>query len=139
MRDRQRVVLDTNALVSRLLLPASVPGMAVRKAIDEAEILLSEPVLEELAAVLARPKFDSYVSIEDRQQFLRLLHRVAEMVVIVHRIRECRDPRDDKLLELALNGEAHAVVTGDDDLLALHPFRGIPIVTPRVYLAGLSG
>lgn len=134
MRTRPRLVLDTNALVSRLLLPASIPGQAVRKAIDEGQILLSEPVLEELAGVLARPKFDLYVSIADRQQFLRLLYRVAQMVVIVHRVRECRDPKDDKPLELALNGEGHVIVSGDGDLLALHPFRGVRIITPRAYL-----
>lgn len=135
MRPRPRLVFDTNALVSRLLLPASVPGLAVRKAIDEAQILLSEPVLDELAEVLARPKFDPYVTVEDRQQFLRLLYRVVEMVPIFHQVRACRDPRDDKVLDLALNGEARAIVTGDDDLIALDPFRGIRIVTPRAYLA----
>ena len=134
MRVRPRVVLDTNALVSRLLLPASVPGRAVRKAVDEAQVLISEPVLEELADVLARPKFDAYVSIEDRQEFLRLLGRIVEMVPIVHTVRACRDPRDDKVLELALNGEANAIVTGDADLLALNPYRGIPILTPARYL-----
>lgn len=135
MRPRPRLVFDTNALVSRLLLPASVPGLAVRKAIDEAQILLSEPVLDELAEILARPKFDPYVTVEDRQQFLRLLYRVVEMVPIFHQVRACRDPRDDKVLDLALNGEARAIVTGDDDLIALDPFRGIRIVTPRAYLA----
>jgi predicted nucleic acid-binding protein len=57
------------------------------------------------------------------------------MVPIIHTVRACRDPRDDKFLELAVNGEALLIVTGDDDLLILDPFRGIPIVTPVAYLA----
>jgi putative PIN family toxin of toxin-antitoxin system len=135
MQARERVVLDTNALVSRLLLPGSVPGEAVRKAVDAAQLLVSEATLEELTDVLGRAKFDPYVTIEDRQEFLRLLCRIAEMVPIIHTVRACRDPRDDKFLELAVNGEALLIVTGDDDLLILDPFRGIPIVTPAAYLA----
>ena len=131
---RQRLVLDTNALVSRLLVPSSVPARAVDRALVEGQPLASEATLEELAAVLARPKFDAYVSIEDRQEFLRLLGRLLEIVPIVHTIQACRDPRDDKFLELAINGEAELIVSGDEDLHSLNPFRGIAILRPRDYL-----
>jgi len=131
----ERIVADTNALMSRLLLPRSVPGEAIRKATGTGQLLVSEATLAELADVLARPKFASYVSIQDRQQFIRLLGRLAEMVPITHTIRECRDPKDDKFLELAVNGRANVLVTGDKDLLALHPFRGIPILAPAQYLS----
>jgi len=134
MADRARVVVDNNALVSRLLIPNSVPGRAVRKAVDEAQLLISEATLEELADVLARPKLDPYVSIADRQEFIRLLGRVAELVPITFTVRACRDPKDDKFLELAINGRADLIVTGDKDLLELNPFRDIPIVTPGEYL-----
>jgi len=56
------------------------------------------------------------------------------MVPVIHTIRACRDPRDDKFLELAVNGEADLIVTGDQDLLALHPFRDVPIITPAAYV-----
>ncbi len=85
--------------------------------------------------MLSRPKFDRYVSIADRQQFLRLMGRIAEIVPITYRVRACRDPRDDMFLELAINGSADVIVTSDKDLLALDPFRGIPILTPVRYLA----
>ena len=134
MRDRERIVADTNCLVSRLLLPSSVPGGAVRKAVDSGLLLVSENTMNELADVLARPKFDRYITLADRQQFLRLLGRVAELVPIVYRVRECRDPKDDKFLEVALNGKAELILTGDADLLALHPWRRIPILTPARYL-----
>ena len=134
MISRKRIVVDNNALISRLLLPASVPGRAVRKAVDTAQLLVSEPTLTELADVLARKKFDPYITIEDRQQFFRLLGRICEMVPISYAIHACRDPDDDKFLELAVNGAADLMVTGDKDLLELNPFRSIPIITPAAYL-----
>jgi putative PIN family toxin of toxin-antitoxin system len=85
--------------------------------------------------VLSRPKFDRYVTIEERQGFLRQLGEIAEVIEILTPVRACRDPRDDKFLEVAVNGAADLVVTGDADLLALHPFRGIAILTQAAYLA----
>ena len=129
-----RIVADTNCLVSRLLLPESVPAKAIRKAVDDGQLLISDARLEELADVLSRPKFDRYISLEDRQEFIRVLSRVAERVAITSPIKACRDPKDDKFLELAVSGDADVIVTGDGDLLALHPFRGIEIITPAEYL-----
>jgi putative PIN family toxin of toxin-antitoxin system len=63
-----------------------------------------------------------------------VLGRIAEMVPIVYTVHACRDPRDDKFLDLAVNGEADLIVTGDDDLLVLQSFRGIPVITPARYL-----
>ena len=134
MRARDRVVIDTNALISRLLLPGSIPARAVSKAIAEDQLLASDDTIMELAEVLARPKFDPYVTIRERQEFLRLFNRIAERVTIMHVLRVCRDPKDDKFLELALNGAAQLIITGDSDLLALHPFRGIEILIPACYL-----
>jgi putative PIN family toxin of toxin-antitoxin system len=134
MLDRERIVVDTNCLISRLLLPASVPGKAVRKAIDSGLLLVSEATMNELADVLARPKFDRYISLHDRQQFLRLLGRVAEFVHAVYPVRECRDPQDDKFLAVALNGKADLILTGDNDLRSLNPWRGIAILSPAEYL-----
>jgi uncharacterized protein len=136
MKARARLVVDTNALVSRLLLPDSVSARAVRKAVDEGRLLVSGGTMEELARVLGRAKFDPYVSIEDRQEFIRRLGRIAEMVPIVQTVRACRDPGDDKFLEVAVNGRADLIITGDRDLLALNPFMGIAILSPAAYLTG---
>lgn len=95
---------------------------------------MSEETLQELSKVLARPKFDRYVSIEDRQHFIRLLGGVVRMVPILHRVAACRDPKDDKFLHVALNAEADIIVTGDADLLVLHPFHGVDIVKPADFL-----
>jgi len=129
-----RVVLDTNVLVSSLLLSSSVPGQVVRKAIREAEILLSDLTLQELHEVLSRRKFDAYVSAESRLDFFRVLATNSILVPIIRNVTACRDPKDDKFLDVALNGSADLIITGDLDLLALHPFHAMAILSPAAYL-----
>jgi putative PIN family toxin of toxin-antitoxin system len=106
----------------------------VRKAVDKGEILMSESTLFELADVLGRKKFNAYVSIQDREEFLRTLGRIVEMVSILHAVHDCRDGKDNQILEVAVNGQAQVIVTGDEDLLELNPFRDIPVMTPADYL-----
>jgi uncharacterized protein len=132
---RERIVVDTNVLVSRVLLPQSIAGRAVRSAVDAGQLLVSEATMQELAEVVARAKFDPYLSIVERQEFIRLLGRIVELVPIVRQVRACRDPRDDKFLEVAVNVRADLMITGDRDLLALDPFMGITITSPAGYLA----
>ena len=127
-------VVDTNVLLGRLLAPRGVAARAVDLALSRSVLLVSEATLEELAEVLVRPKFDPYLSHEERQRFIALLGGVARVVAIHHHLHACRDPKDDKFLDVALAGGAHALITGDLDLLALHPFHGIPIVTPAAFL-----
>lgn len=90
--------------------------------------------MAELADVLSRSKFDSYISMGERRHFFSLLARIVEMVPIVHSVHVCRDHKDDHILELALNGAADLIVTGDRDLLSLDPFQKIPVLTPAAYL-----
>ena len=101
-------------------------------------VLVSIATLEELDDVLCRPKFDDYVDEEQRLDFLAAYIREAEDVVVTVSVRECRDPADDKILELAVSGNATHVISGDGDLLALSPFRGILILTPADFLRGLD-
>ncbi|MGH9379593.1 MAG: putative toxin-antitoxin system toxin component, PIN family [Thermoanaerobaculia bacterium] len=138
MAARERVVIDTGVLISRLLLPHSVPGRAVSRIVRHGQLLASAPTFDELADVLARPKLDPYLTVAERQEFLRLLSRLVDWVPIVYRIQACRDPKDDKFLELAINGRADVIVTGDDDLLVLHPYRDTPILTPSTYLGSVQ-
>ncbi len=97
-------------------------------------MLVSDSTLSELAQVLARPKFDKYLSPEDRKRFFTLIAPLCIKIDIVQTITACRDPKDNKFLELALNGSADFILSGDKDLLALHPFQGIPIYKPAEYL-----
>lgn len=133
MRTRQRIVVDSNVLISRLLAADSVPGQAVRGARREGRLLVSEATMNELAEVLPRAKLDRYISLEDRKQFLRQLARIAEFVPILQVVRECRGPKDDKFLEVALNGRADLILTGDADLLKMNPWRGVAILSAADY------
>jgi putative PIN family toxin of toxin-antitoxin system len=90
--------------------------------------------MNELARVLDRPKFDPYVSHEDRRRFVNLLSGVSRIVPITRKVHVCRDPKDDIFLDVALNGEAKAIITGDEDLLELDPFHGVRIVKPAEFL-----
>lgn len=134
MNSDLRFVFDTNVIVSATLFNASVPGKAFLSALDRGTILLSQAVIHELADVLSREKFNRYVTVEEREAFLEALIREAELVEIVDEIKVCRDPKDDRILELAVNGRASFVVTGDDDLLVLNPFQDISIVTASALL-----
>lgn len=131
----ERVVIDTNVLISAALLDDSVPARARNHAIRYGQLVATEQTFAELTGRLLEPKFDRYVSRATRETFLKRLQPIIEIVPVIQVVRACRDPRDDMFLEAAVNGRADAVVTGDKDLLALHPFAGIAIVTPSNYLA----
>ena len=137
MSPDRRHVFDSNTVISALLFEQSVPGRAFRAAMEVGEFLVSQATFAELDGVLARQKFDRYLTREEREQFLVMYLREATLVEITQEIRACRDPEDDKFLELAVSGGASCVVTGDRDLLALHPFRGVSILTPLQFLESL--
>jgi len=125
-----RFVFDTNVVVSGLMLLGSPPRRAFDLARTHGRLLVSEATLEELDDVLRRPKLAGYVSEEQRLEFLAAYIRDAEEVVVTTRLRECRDPKDDKFLELAIEGKATHIISGDQDLLMMSPFRGVAILTP---------
>lgn len=134
MPAKPRFVFDTSAIISAALLKRSVSRKAFDKALDEGELLVSAETIDELNQVLGRVDFRKYVTEDERLEFLAVLLREATFVEVTVHVGECRDPRDNKFLELAVSGEAVCIVSGDQDLLVLHPFRGIPIVTPRGFL-----
>jgi uncharacterized protein len=131
-------VIDNNVLVSKLLLPNSVSAHAVQLAIENGILLISEETLAELAEVLSRKKFDKYVSTDDRKTFINKLQVISQKVEIIERIMACRDAKDDKFLELAINGNAKFIITGDRDLLVLNIFKGIEVMTSQDFITRLS-
>jgi uncharacterized protein len=132
--DPERIVVDTNVLVSSLLRFRSSPGQAFARALNTGIVLVSDETMAELADVFARPKLDAYVTARQRQDFLLELGGAAEWVTIIQLVRECRDPRDNKFLEVALNGRADLIITGDQDLIAMNPWLEIGILSPAEYL-----
>lgn len=134
-----RYVFDTNTLLSALLFEHSTPGRALLQALQRGEILLSQATLEELAEVLQRKKFDRYVTTGQREEFLEGLVERANFIEATEQVRVCRDARDDKFLELAISGGAAYIISGDNDLLSLHPFGQVAVVTPAEFLAAIEG
>jgi len=127
-------VVDTNVIVSALLFKKSIPFQAVKIA-EKGIILHSESTLTELREVLNRRKFDKYLQIEERQKFLIKFVDTSQRILIQETISICRDAKDNKFLELAVNGDAKFIITGDQDLLILNPFRGIKIITPGLLVS----
>jgi uncharacterized protein len=127
-----RLVVDTNVFVSAALKQASRPEMVLRWLDKYGGLLKTTATEREVMEVLQRPRIAPKIA----PFFLENLRRVfaaAELVTITERVAGCRDPDDDKFLELAVNGHADAIISGDADLLVLDTFRGIPIITPAAF------
>jgi putative PIN family toxin of toxin-antitoxin system len=129
-----RLVIDTNILVSGLMSVNSLPQQVFDYATSEAILLISDEVQSEIENVISRPKLQKYITLERRTKFLAELSQQVERVTINQQIRACRDPKDDKFLELAVCGEANYIITGDADLLDLHPFQNIFIIKAANFL-----
>ena len=133
--ERARIVVDTNALVSAALLPKSISARALDRALEEFQLIQSEATLAELIDVIMRSEFANYLNEERRSHFLFMPARVSEVIGVRTRVTECSDPKDNKFLELAIDGNAPLLVTGDAHLRDMHPFRGIAIVTAGEFIA----
>jgi len=129
-----RIIVDTNVVISAFLKPESFPRRALDAVLADHIFLISSDTTVELVHNLLDVRFDRYVSRETRIHFLRLLPTFGFNVSTTTTIATCRDPKDTSFLNLRLTGRADSIVTGDADLLVLHPFRGVNIVTPRAFL-----
>jgi putative PIN family toxin of toxin-antitoxin system len=134
MTRSERFVLDTNVLISALAFPRSTPRKTFDLAIAQGAILASDETLLELYRTLRRPKLARYFSRAEQDAFLAMFASEATIVEVTERISLCRDPRDDRFLELAAAGGASHLITGDRDLLALDPFRDTRIMTAAALL-----
>jgi uncharacterized protein len=139
MSSSARYVLDTNTLVSAVLFEHSLPGQALRRALKRGVVLVSAATLEELAEVLQREKFDRYVTAAGREEFLEAFVERATFIEPTEEIQICRDVKDDKFLELAVGGGAAYLISGDKDLRALNPFRGVAVITAAEFMAVTQG
>ena len=133
-----RLVIDTNILISGLMSVNSLPQQVFDYATSQAILLISDEVQSEIENVISRPKLQKYITLERRTKFLSELSKQVERVTINQQIRACRDPKDDKFLELAVCGEANYIITGDADLLDLHPFQNISIIKAANFLTAVA-
>ncbi|PKO23264.1 MAG: putative toxin-antitoxin system toxin component, PIN family [Chloroflexi bacterium HGW-Chloroflexi-1] len=136
-----RAVVDTNILVRALIKPKGTVGPVLQTLRNKWYVLLySDSLLEELLDVLHRPHIQHkyHLSEEDIETALAVILLRGEAVVSDRRVTICRDPKDNKVLEVATAGHADVIVSGDEDVSVLSPFEGIPIVRPAVLLAMLD-
>jgi putative PIN family toxin of toxin-antitoxin system len=136
-----RAVIDTNIFVRAVIRPQGTAGpVLLRLRQGEHTLLYSRATLDELVDVLNRPRIrDKYrLSDGDIQTVVALILLRGEVVGPAEPLSICRDPKDDKFLELAVAGKAGVIVSGDDDLLVLDPFRGIRIVPAAAFLRMLD-
>ena len=132
-----RVVIDTNVLVSGVILPSSrTGGVILHLRRGKLTPLYCIEMLEELAGVLTRPRIrDKYhVTDADIRAIIDLILLKGEIIRPADRISESRDPKDDIFLSVAVAGQADLIVSGVDDLLSLDPFRGISIIGPAAFV-----
>ena len=132
-----RVVIDTGVLISAAIKAQTVPSIAVYRAVQRDVVLKSDMTEAELREVIARPYLARLIAPTARVRLMDLMAS-AELVPVTERITACRDPKDDKFLELAVNGQADLIMSGDADLLVLNPFRTIPIITPAAFVQRAS-
>ena len=127
-------VIDTNILISAFILPHSTARKALNKARKEGVVILSQASADEFTEVFIRPKFDKYLPLEIRLEIIDDFISLAYLVKPSIKVVECRDSKDDKFLELACTDNVKCIITGDQDLLVLNPFRSIPIMTAAEFL-----
>ena len=128
------LIFDTNTLISASLSPGSVNRKAFEKAGEIGIVVHSGATLLEFKETLTRPKYDKYISIQKRLQAISAFEKRSQLIQVSAIIDVCRDPKDNKFLELAIDSGAACIITWDNDLLVLNPFEEIPILTPTDFL-----
>jgi len=125
-----RVVVDANVYVSAILFPESLPATLLRQVLDRHETLSSVAHAQEVGKVIARSKFERYLPLGDRLGAARILLHRAILVQVSLELHLCRDPKDDYLVNLALDGRADLLISGDGDLLTLEMIGPTRVVSP---------
>lgn len=136
---RSRVVLDSNLIISAFLIPESIPSKALQIAIEYFDIIISVETALEVTEVLKRDKFNRYGTKEERAERVKLYVQTGVFFPLLVTVTDCKDPKDNKFLELALSSETELIVSGDKkDLLVMDGYRGLEIITARNFIENFS-
>jgi putative PIN family toxin of toxin-antitoxin system len=136
-----QVVIDTNVLLSAALSPGGVPAILVDRLLEIGKLVFSAATFAELEARIWLPKFDRYLPIERRRLILLQASAAAVWIDVPAKLAQrafSRDPTDDAFIQTALAAGATRLITGDNDLLCLHPLDALHILTPRQALDELA-
>lgn len=130
------IVVDTNILISAILSPDGTARKALDKVYNQFKIAQSEQTYQELKTRINKPKFDKYISDEERKDFLNTVLKKSQFIKVKSKITDCRDPEDNKFLELSIDAKSLFLITGDKDLLVLKSLEEYQdlIITPREFI-----
>ncbi len=131
------IVIDTNVLISAALSPHGTARKVLDKVYKEFKIAQSEEIYQELKTRIYKSKFDKYISDAEREDFLDVVKKSSQFIEVTSQINICRDPDDNKFLELAKDANAEFLITGDQDLLSLNTLAEYQnqIITPSDFLS----
>ena len=133
-----KLVVDTNVLISAALSMQGAPAQLMRRVLGAHTLVFSQPTFDELHTRIYRPKFDRYITLEQRQRLLHDFNACAHWVDLTPYPTYCRDPDDDKFFATALQAQADWLVSGDRDLLDAQPPANLRILTPTQALQQLG-
>lgn len=129
-----KVVLDTNVLISWVFGKGSRINLLVQKILTSHQLFTCDEILNELKEKLTSPRLQKFIAPEKAQQLVARYTSAATSLKVLNHVQVCRDPDDDIVLALAATAEADCIITGDNDLLILHPYENILIVTPSAFI-----
>ena len=133
-----KLVVDTNVLISAALSSQGAPAQLMRIALARHTLVFSKARFDELHTRLYRPKFDRYITLEQRQRLLHDFNACANWVDLAPYTTYRRDPDDDKFIATALQAQADRLISGDRDLLEAQQLAGLRILTPSQALEQMS-
>ena len=139
VESKPRLILDTNILISGSFYKGSLLREVVSTGFKHYELIFSTQTWDELADVFQRDFLEKITPLAQR---LRLLAEIASQITVIEShtlVTDCKDQKDNKFLSLALDGDVKTIVTGDDELLKLHPWRGVDVLTVHGFFEKHTG
>lgn len=137
--EKYKVVVDTNIFVSAFLGSKNAKPIVRDIFTGQYSLIMSHEQLKEVKTVLQRPKFSKYIHPHELDEFISLLSLKVVVPSNYGRINDCRDEKDNMILEAAVYGNADFIITGDEDLLILNPYRWIKILSPIAFIKQFYG
>lgn len=127
-------ICDTNVLISSIFSKNTPPSLTVDFIQENGFFAFSHETFSELSEVINREKFDKFSPREKRKEFLETIRNISNLYEIIRKVEICRDPKDDKFLDVAIASYADYLITGDEDLLVLKSIGDTAIITPRAFI-----
>jgi len=123
-----KILIDTNIWIS-VFINKDFQSFIKKILENNIKIISSLRQIEEISNVLARPKFTGHINKNLVEEFLVLFLKTVDVIESKIKINDCRDEKDNFILETAVSGKANFIVTEDNDLLVLNPYKDLKIIT----------